>query len=253
VSPRHHAAKKQIHSADLERLILSNDEDDLIAAAGNHALNEDLALTLVRRRDLPRKALEALSHNHAAIKSRQVMAAVATHQHTPRYVALPLLRHLFTFELMGIALQPGVAADVKQLADQLLIDKLPTISEGERLSLAKRGSHAVAAALLDDPVARIIEAALENPRMTEAPIVRALVKEDCSQILSLTVSHHDSWPLRPDIRRAALRNPYTPFSQAIRFAESFRKTELEDLMRYSRLPEDIKAYLLQMTERRKRK
>ena len=62
--------------------------------------------------------------------------------------------------------------------EESLIARMESISSGERLTLAKRGSTRVAAALLADLDERVMRAALENPYMTEAWIVKALLRDD---------------------------------------------------------------------------
>src|SRR6516225_1021431 len=64
-------------SASVEELIESAFVEDLMAAAGHGALNEDLALAMLRRRDLPAAAIEALSRNHLVMKHRNVVVQVA--------------------------------------------------------------------------------------------------------------------------------------------------------------------------------
>jgi hypothetical protein len=167
--------------AQFEARIHHNSTEVLREAAGDARLTEELALALLARRDLHHKVLEALSKNGAVMKHRKVITAVVRHPRTPRYVALPIARHLYTFELMQIALTPGVAADLKLAVEESMVSRLETVSAGERLGLAKRASGRVAAALLMDPEPRIIEAALLNPQMTEAWIVKGLMSDDPPQ------------------------------------------------------------------------
>src|SRR5215472_7855558 len=141
------------------------------------------------QRDLPALAIEALAKNGVVMKHRTVINAVVVHPRTPRHVSLPIIRRLFAFELMNIALMPAAFADIKKFAEEVLISRLETTTPGERLSLAKRSSPAVAGALLFDPERRVMEAALHNPHMTEAAIVRALMKDDAPQHLIDTVCH----------------------------------------------------------------
>jgi hypothetical protein len=55
-------------------------------------LSEDLALALVKRRDLSSEVLERLGKSVAAMKSRKLRLAVVRHPKTPRHVALLFLR-----------------------------------------------------------------------------------------------------------------------------------------------------------------
>src|SRR6185312_8584420 len=102
--------------------------------------------------------------NSAAMKSRKVKLALVEHPKTPRHASLPMVRHLFTFDLMRIALTPAVPADVKTAADGALCNRAETIASGERLTLAHRASGRVAAELLSDSEPRVVHSALENSR-----------------------------------------------------------------------------------------
>jgi hypothetical protein len=161
---------------------------DLLRAAADPDLTEDLALALLKRPDLHSEVLEQLAKSANALKSRKVKIALASHPHTPRHVSVPLARQFYTFDLMKVALAPLAPADVKVAVDDVLISRLKTVTIGERLTLARRASGRVAAALLlgveiagaktagakiidAKTVARetrVMQTALENPRLTEA-------------------------------------------------------------------------------------
>jgi hypothetical protein len=224
---------------------VENCSADLIAQASATGLNEDTALALLKHTDLPADALERLSKNSAAMKSRKVKLALAEHPRTPRHVSMPMVRHLFTFDLMQLALKPVVPGDVKTAADQALINRLETITAGERLSLAHRGSGRIAAELLVDPAARVIQAALENSRLTEAYVIKAVMRADAPPALVQAVCQHAKWCLRREVRMALLRSQHTPRARAIEFAASFPLPVLRDLLHGSRLPVNVKEHLLQ--------
>src|SRR5208337_888587 len=121
---------------------------DLFHTAADPSLTEDLALSLLKRADLHAQVIEQLARNASALKSRKVKVALASHPHTPRHVSVPLARQFYTFDLMRVALSPSVPADVKVAVDDILISRLETVTLGERLTLARRSSGRVAAALL---------------------------------------------------------------------------------------------------------
>ena len=236
--------------AALDDLIHSQSPDALREAAASPRLSEELALALLVRRDLPQQVLEALSKNGAVMKHRKVIVAVVSHPRTPRHVSLPTARHLYTFELMQIALTPALAADLKLSIEETLVSRLESISEGERLALAKRGSTRVAAALLADPEPRVIHAALANPYMTEAWIVKALVKDDAPAALVESVCRHPKWSLRRDVQIALLRNHQTPLARILAFAQALPTQVLRDVLTHSRLGVNVKSYLRAEVARR---
>jgi hypothetical protein len=121
--------------------------DDVASAAG-YELSEDQSLALLKRSDVTASTLTLLARNPGVMKSRKVVLALATHPRTPRHITIPMLRRLFTFDLMQVALTPTVAADVKRTAEEQILNRLEALSSGERISLARRASGRVAAALL---------------------------------------------------------------------------------------------------------
>jgi hypothetical protein len=226
------------------------DVEALKRAASDRALPEELALVLLRRRDLPAQVAEALGKNIAVARLRMVRWSLITHQRTPRHISLPLLRHLYPFELMKLAVVPQLAADLKRAAEEALIAKSASLSSGERLALAKQGSSQVAAAMLLDTESRVTFAALDNPRLTEAGVVAALIDPKSPQHLAPAVCHHSKWRVRLEVRLASLRNGFTPLARAIEYAATLPMPQLKDILAQSRLPEQIKTYLLQTAQKK---
>jgi len=116
------------------------------------------------------------------------------------------------------------------------MNRLETISSGERLSLAHRASGRVAAELLCDPELRVIRAALENPQLTEAEVIHALMRADAPALLVESVCAHTKWSLRRDIRIALLRNENTPLARVLEFARSLPIGQVRETLRSCRLP-----------------
>jgi len=175
------------------------------ASASDLSLTEDLALAWLKRRDLPAPDLERLSKNPSLAKSRKLKLALIEHPRTPRHLSLSLLRHLYTFELMAVALMPVVTADIKIAVEEALINRLETISTGEKMSLARRASARVVAALLGDDDMRVVNTALENSRLTEAMVAKALLRCDSRDSLADAVGRDGKWSLRPEIQLALKR------------------------------------------------
>jgi hypothetical protein len=230
-------------AASLEAAIGSSSIETLQAAAADPALSEDLALALLQRMDLPSEVLERLGKSRAAT-GRKVKLALVGHPKTPRHVSLSLLRQLFTFDLMQVALTPVMAGDIKVAAEETLLKRLESIASGARLSLARRASGRVAAALLLDAEPRVVQVALENPRLTEAMIRQALLRPESGAGLAGAVCEHPKWSLRREIRLALLHNPQTPIDRAMEFARSFTAAQLQEVLRSSRLPAIVKSAIL---------
>ena len=205
--------------------------------------SEDAALSQLKNRDLAPDAIEEISRNSGLMKSRKVRMAMASHPRTPRRLALRVIRELYTFELMQFALGLTASTDLRRVADELLLARLTSITPGERISLARRSSQVVAGGLLLDKENAVWQAALENPRLTEAAVVRALQRSTAMPAFVEAVSHHAKWSVRTEIRIALLRSAYTPLGRALEFAQRLRPAQLRDILHTSRLPEKIKQCL----------
>jgi hypothetical protein len=225
--------------------VTRNDEtiDPVIAPAFDPELTDDLAIALLKRPDLEREALERIRKNRGLMKSRKVRLALVEHPKTPRHVILPLLRHLFTFDLMRVALMPSIAADIKVAAEESLVNRLEKLSPGEKLSLARRASGRVAEALLHDSDARVINAALQNSRLTESAVLRELSRRTANPQLINALCVHPKWSARTEITIALVRDENTPIDAAARLARVLPRVVVQEIMKKPHLSEVTRARL----------
>ena len=216
------------------------DEGSLARRADSPSqFSEDEALAIVQRPDVSADVLAQLARNPGALKSRKVVFALSAHAKTPRHLSIPLLRRMFTFDLMKVALTPAVATDIKRAAEEQILLRLESLSAGEKITLARRGPGRIAAALLAETDGRIACVALDNGRLTGAAVVASLMTPGASQLLFILVSEHAKWSQRPEVQIALLKSEKTPLEHAARFAANFSPEALRDI-----LPETRKLALV---------
>jgi hypothetical protein len=219
----------------------SNQEPDLSSAGATarakprlpRDLSEDEALTLVHQSSVRGETLAAIARAPVS-RSRKVSFALATHPRTPRHLSVPLLRRMFTFDLLKVAFTPHVAADLKRVAEEQIILRLEALTPGEKISLARRSPSRVVGALLLERNARVISAALGNTRLRETSVTQALMKDDAPAILFHEVSEHPCWSTRPEVQIALLRSEKTPIQAARNLAGRFPGQVLEEIVPPSR-------------------
>jgi hypothetical protein len=197
-------------------------------------LSEDAALALVKSADVTGEALAQVAKNLVVSKSRKVLVALTSHPRTPRHLSIPMLRGMFTFDLMNLAMMPVVAPDVKRAAEEQLIMRLESLPLGQKITLARRASGRVAAALLQTSDQRIISSALDNTHLTEALVVQALMKPRSPERLYVLVSDHSKWQNRREVQIALLRSEKTPFERARDLEKNFSPNFLKDILPESR-------------------
>lgn len=199
--------------------------------------SEDQALAILQRADASSEEIVALSRDSASLKSRKVLLALISHPRAPRHVSIPLLRRMFTFDLVNVALTPTVAADIKRAAEEQVLIRMESIPAGEKISLARRGPGRIAAGLLKEKDSRVVSVALDNGRLVESAVVTALMKSDTPASLYRLVSEHSKWSFRREVQIALLRSQKTPLEHAIKLAGHFSKETLREIVPESRRTE----------------
>jgi hypothetical protein len=196
--------------------------------------SEDEALALLKRGELDGARLAELARNPAAVKSRKVMLALATHPRTPQRVSLAALKRMFTFDLMAVTLKPQAPAPVKRAAEAEICKRIEALSLGEKLALARRAPPRVIERLLLEPDARIIAIALNSSRLSETSLTRALMRPEAPDELFRRASEHPKWSARQEVGLALLRSEKTPLEHALRLAGAFSAERLSELVPQSR-------------------
>jgi hypothetical protein len=210
-------------------------------AASPSQFSEDEALAIVHMADVTADTLAQLARNSGALKSRKVVFALATHPRTPRHVSIPLLRRMFTFDLVKVALTPTVAADIKRAAEEQIVVRIESLSTGEKITLGRRGPGRIAAALLAENDGRIVSVALDNGRLVEPAVVAALMRLDAPRILFELVSKHSKWSQRYEVQLGLLKTEKTPLEHVIKFAAHFSQEVLREIVPETRRPQLLNA------------
>lgn len=200
------------------------------AAVGPTPTSEDQALAIISQPNVSADTLSALSRDRNTMKSRKVALALTTHARTPRHVSIPLLRRMFTFDLMQISVTPVVAADLKRAAEDHILLRLESLSIGEKTSLARRASGRIAAQLLQEADERVSGPALDNPQLTEPQVVQALMKPLAPALLFASVGCHPKWSQRREAQIALLRSDRTPLDVAAKLMDNFSPEVLREIL-----------------------
>ena len=197
---------------------------------GNPNLGEQELLKLLKRKNLPREAVQGIASRREASHSYRIKLSIAQHPRCPRQVALPLLKFLFLFDLLKVCQSPAVPADVKMVAEEMILKRGEGIPRGEKMSLARRATGRVAASLLLSHDNELIAAALDNPFLTEAHVLKVLSRTvGVDELLVGKVARHAKWSRRYHIRLSLLRNPSLPFHQVLAFVPDLTVSDLRTI------------------------
>ena len=237
----------------LEFFIGSADPEILIAALDNPELHESLLCRLLERKDAPAELLRRVAQRHEWIRSYPVKLRLARHPHTPRLIALACVRQLFLFDLARVSLLPSALAEVRRVAEDLVLNRLAQLPVGQKITLAKQGPPRVAAALLAEGLPSTLAHVLENAHLNEAQITRVLARADLSARVVNAIARHPKWSNSPHVRIALLRHPLTPLARIMAFLPDIALADLRDIMQLTTVRPDLRLYLAHEIARRSSK
>ena len=235
---------------ELKSFLYHPSADVLLSLLENPALDETSLGLLLARKDLPAEVLEHVAASKAFLKSYAVKKALVFHPRAPRLVGLRLLRDLYLMDLVQYSLSPAAPAELKRHAEEYIIARLPQLPLGQRITLARRGPGRVVGALIVTGHKQVLEIALENPRLTEAQVLKVLWREKLPQSVVLTVANHRKWSQYYNVRLALVRNAATPLSLVLSFLPQLTVEDLRELAAPGVVPENLRKYLLAEVHRR---
>lgn len=102
---------------------------------------------------------------------------------------------------------------------------------GERRALARTRDRNVLARRLADPDPGVVDNLLQNPRLTEADVLRIASRRPVAGASLRAIFLHARWGRLPAVRRALIYNPYTPTDLALGLLPLLDLAELRDLAR----------------------
>jgi hypothetical protein len=176
---------------------------------------EEQTLIAVLRRAVPAAFLEEVAATRPWSERPRVLAAVVMSPRSPRALGLRLVGVLSWREQTDVAATMRLSGAVRARAESLLRDSLADMRLGDRVALARLATPSLLGPLLADAEARVVEAALDNPRLREEDLVRALRRDDVSRSLVEGAAASPRWREAYAVRLALVLQPRTPLPVAL--------------------------------------
>jgi len=210
-------------------------DEALLAVLRNPALDENHLLTMLKRKGLGGEFAVSLYRSSHHLESYKVAFATACHPETPIHIAQTLFPRFYIFDLLKVCFIPGIAPDLRVLAERRIIQQLPTQPLGSKITLARRGTPAVIEALLMEGAPAVVEICLFNPRLREGAVHQFISSHHSTAETISMVARSDRWKHRPNIRLAILKNPRTPGVWFTLFLLALSSRAIKELLTVQRL------------------
>jgi hypothetical protein len=256
MGPEEHIDAKAARTAAVEAvpvLIVSGSEDVLRSLIDNPAFDETHVCLLLERKDLSGLLLEEISKRKTWRANYRVRLGLAAHPHTPRLLAMRLMRELHLMDLVRIGLLPTSSMELRRLADERVLTQLPQLPLGQKLILARRGSTRIAAGLVAQGPEQVARVALDNSFLTESQLLKTLAKHSLAAPVVRAVARHEKWSKLVNIRVALLRHPQAPPDRVPALVSGLPRRAMEELLQLSGLAESVRVHLRQELTHREKK
>ena len=143
-----------------------------------------------------------------------VRLRLVAHRQTPLAHAIKLVHYLYWTDLAHLSADVKVPAQVRRAIESQLVTNIGKLSLGERITAAKRCSHALIKVLLFDPDPRVFAALLVNQRLREDDLLLVAGSDRVSAAQLQLLANDRKWSYRYAIRKALVMNPSTPRATA---------------------------------------
>lgn len=235
---------------ELKSLLHDADEPTLLALLENPNLEEPHVAQLLERLDLSANVLTAVAQQGKWTATEGVRLRLARHPRTPKRIALALVRQLYLFDLVRLSLLPSAPAEIRRVAEEVILARVPHLPVGEKLTLARRGPSRVVGALLADGHAQAIKLALANAFLTESQILKVLAKPGVPERVITAIAQHPKWSSQYNVRVALVRNPHTPVPCVLVFLPDLTLRDLKDVATLEGLASHSRKYIQRELARR---
>jgi len=235
---------------ELKSYLHAAEEDVLAALLENPHLEEDHLVVLLGRLDLPAKILATIAAKPEWIASEAIRVGLVRHPKTPRRPALNLLRQLFLFDLVRVALMPSTPAEVKRVAEEVMVQRVPQIPIGEKLTLARRGPSRVAGAILAEGHPQAMKLALDNNFLNESQVLRVVANAAVPERVIKAIAQHPKWSVQYNVRVGLIRNAHTPVPAVLAFLPNLTMRDLKDVAALETIPGHVRRYIEKEVQRR---
>jgi len=215
----------------------------VMALLANRDLTEDDLWVLAKRRDLPSDALGAIAARKFTDEGYKVKVALANNPKTPRRSALGIIRQMRLRDLAYLTANRQVPTELRQAAEGMFKEKLPTLPIGIRTTLARLVSEDVVKALLMDGTYQLTKACFENPRMKEAVVLWAVNHAMTPAAVIEFITANPRWSACYSVRFALTRNPHTPVGKAVDIVRGLKATDQRYLYNDPAVPVTVKVQI----------
>jgi len=210
---------------------------------------EGVLARVLRRPGCPGELVERLSRCAWILASGRLLKLLLRHPRCPRHFAWEVLTRFGWNDMVEVARDPRTAPAIRAQCERKLIERVATLTLGERTALARVAPRGVVGAMIVSEEPNCVAALLNNPFFTESEALRLLVSNRNPNCL-MVLLRHPNWGRRLEIVRAAVRTRTVPLGAALGLLPALPIVELLGLASSSDVPVPLRMAAGRLASRR---
>jgi hypothetical protein len=218
-------------------------EEILRGLLENPLLREIHLCLMLGRKDISSALLEKIAGRDDWMSSYRVRRALAFHPNVPQALGLRLVRELYAPDMVQLTFLPSGQPALRQLAEELVLARLPQLSIAQKMTLARRGPARLVGALLQDGSPELLPTVLDSPHLSEGHVLKALARIALPARVVAAIADHGRWSNVYSVRLALVRNPQTPLVRVLSFLPGVSTTDLRFLKQSHSVPVKVQPYI----------
>ncbi|RLE23156.1 MAG: hypothetical protein DRJ61_04970 [Acidobacteria bacterium] len=230
--------------------ISSMGSEELLSLSRSDELDDGQAIEILRNPYCSAEVAECVAKHRRLLGSERIRRMVCSVRGMPTPRVADLVATLSWLGLLCLAQDPKTPPMVRRMSERRLLLKLPKLTLGERVGLARRTHRALYGPLFASAESPVIVSLLENPRLTESDVVQLLNSKNPNPVVFFAVLRSPRWAPRRGIRMAMARNPSTPLPVALSAVAELGPGELKGLVEDPGLPENVRVGVLGLLKKR---
>lgn len=214
--------------------------EELLAAVRGGDLDEIQVLEVLRN---PYCTLEIAVHiadSPRWASSHGVRELLTVHRGFPLARAMSLLPTLPWTSLLQIAQVPRTPPVVRRQAERKLLERLPRMTLGEKIALARRAHRPLFRELMAGSDNQVLTALLDNPRVVENDVLLMVNTSPAQPEFFIAIGRHHRWAQSYRVRVALAECARAPLPLVLSAMVQLNPADLRRLADRRDLPERIR-------------
>ena len=182
---------------------------------------------------------------------QEILELLLHHPDTPEELKTHIL------DILQLSVRPQVKTEddhkQKQAKPKNLLQRIQTLSVGERLQLALKGGREIRSILIKDSNKQVMLSVLENQKITETEVELIAKSRQVPEEALRTISKNREWLKNYSIAYALATNPKTPPGIAVTLISGLKVKDLELLDKNRNVSELVRTAAKRLLSARKPK